>query len=294
MTLGWVFLFAVSLGVAAVEPAPDPLATLNAAFRSAYATERSAGVESQGPVVVVSGDELLLYRNNAVTARAVIRPEAFHRSKSVSHVPLALRLLVKGAGGGPLGAERVARLLEIRGAVAAALHGAPEAFPEGREDAVKVLSGSLAFLDGALAAGRVSEAQLQGFGLALKEPLEALAKRAAVLQLEAMARVVPAWRSGLASGEWEALRVVVIGSHMAREGEIAWQYFARLLGDGREGGRLVFAEEKWNPRDALALLATHRVDADLGEAFFGDPGRLHRDLLADAAGVWLEAHPPRP
>jgi hypothetical protein len=178
--------------------------------------------------------------------------------------------------------------------VKAALQGAPEAFPEGREDAVGILAASLEFLDGALAEGSVPAQRLQAFSIALKGPLEALAKRAAAMQLEALARVVPTWRAGLAPGEWEVLRVVVIGSHMARDGEIAWQYFARLLGEAREGGRLVFAEEKWDPRDALALLATHRVDRDLGEAFFGDPERMHRDLLADAAGVWLEAHPPRP
>ena len=49
------------------------------------------------------------------------------------------------------------------------------------------------------------------------------------------------------------------------------QYFARLLGEPGEGQR------------ALDLLGTRRVDAGLGAAFFGDPARLHRDLLGDAA-----------
>jgi hypothetical protein len=38
---------------------------------------------------------------------------------------------------------------------------------------------------------------------------------------------------------------------------------------------------------ALELLATHGVDRGLGAAFFGDPARMHRDLLADAAMAWV-------
>jgi len=37
---------------------------------------------------------------------------------------------------------------------------------------------------------------------------------------------------------------------------------------------------------------THRARvADLGQAFFGEPGRMHRDVMADAAKKWLESHP---
>src|SRR6185503_15461362 len=63
---------------------------------------------------------------------------------------------------------------------------------------------------------------------------------------------------------------------MAREGEIAMQYFERLLGE-REGRRLVFAEGLWDEPSQLQLLATHLLDASIGESFFGDPLRMHRD-----------------
>jgi hypothetical protein len=47
----------------------------------------------------------------------------------------------------------------------------------------------------------------------------------------------------------------------------------------------------WNEKDALNLLAPHVVDESADEAFFGDPMRMHRDLLADAAKAYLDAHP---
>jgi len=92
--------------------------------------------------------------------------------------------------------------------------------------------------------------------------------------------------------DWRALRVVIIGSHMAREGEVAEQYFLRLLGEAGEGDRVVYAEGLWQPRDALDLLATHRVDLGAGAAFFGEPMRMHRDILGDGARRWLDAHVP--
>jgi hypothetical protein len=79
---------------------------------------------------------------------------------------------------------------------------------------------------------------------------------------------------------------------MARDGEVTLQYFRRLLGEPGEGGRVVYAEGLWQPRDALDLLATHEVDGAAGAAFFGDPLRMHRDILADGAAMWLDGHMP--
>jgi hypothetical protein len=88
--------------------------------------------------------------------------------------------------------------------------------------------------------------------------------------------------------------VVIIGSHMARDGEVTLQYFSRLLDEPREGGRIVYAEGLWQTREAMDLLATHQVDRAAGAAFFGDPMRMHRDVMADGAEAWLKAHLPAP
>jgi hypothetical protein len=260
----------------------DPLDELNAAFRQAYAAARTTAFETQGPVLVVSGDSLILYRDQAVVAEAELRPAQYHHLKAMAHVPLALRLTLRALGGGPLGPEARARVARLReGLVAAGLRGA---IPEG---ALKVL-------DGVLARNQVALKELDEYCRAMAAPLEATLRAAAALELEALAKLVPAWRRTYLAADWDRVAVVVIGSHMAREGEVSWQFFTRLFGEAREGGRLVFAEGLWNPRDALALLATHRVDRDLGEAFFGDPWRMHRDVMAGAAKIWLDSHPPAP
>lgn len=257
----------------------EPLPELDRAFHEAYAAARTLAFDRQGPVLVVDGDRLVLYRDQAEVAQAVIRPPSYHRLKSISHVPLTLRLLLGTWGEGPLDPARMERLRVLRGQVGEIGGGGA------------VLGPTVRFLDATLAAGRVSRAELDAYGASLKGPLEALAREAAALELEALSGAVSAWRRTWPAGDWEALRVVVIGAHMAREGEVSLQFFQDRLGESREGGRVVYAEEKWDPREALELLARHRVDRDLGTALFGDPARLHRDVLADGARAWLEAHP---
>ncbi len=87
--------------------------------------------------------------------------------------------------------------------------------------------------------------------------------------------------------EWGRLRVVVIGSQMPRRDNAAVQYFSRLLGEGGEGRRLVYAEALYDEGRALNLLGTHQLDREVGAAFFGDPGRMERDLLGAAAAEYL-------
>lgn len=277
-------LVQASLGAQA---APDPLEDVNQAFHTAYASVRAAALERQGPLLMVSGDEILLYRGRAQVARAVIRPARYHLLKAACHVPLVI--LLTGAGG--LDPAKRTFLEAFRGKVASfraelERNHAPEA---PKQEAI--LGPAARFLDAALAKGSIGAADLEAFAGAVRAPVEANLRAAAAVELEALDRVVRAWKAQLRPGEWGALRVLVIGAHMAREGEVSWQYFSRLLGQDREGDRLVFAEEKWDPEAALALLASHKVDRGLGEALFGDPWRLHQDVMAGAAKIWLDSHP---
>ena len=295
MLLGLVALLVCCGPVAGAGPeAPGPMAVLDTAFKDAYRLARTKAFDHQGPVLVVAGDRLLLYRDQAVVAEAVHRSELYHRLKAVAHVPLSVALLAGSGVGQPLAPGTAAALGELRSGVGAALDGAEGLFPGGTtlQRQRLILEASRRFLDGVLAADRVSAGGLAGYTQAMKGPIQGNIRQAAALELAALDRVVPAWRRDQLATCWDRVKVVVIGSHMAREGEVSWQYFSRLLGQDCAGGRLVFAEGLWEPKEALGLLATHGVDRALGEAFFGDPGRTHRDVLAEAAKKWLEVHAP--
>jgi hypothetical protein len=273
-------------GFSGAPPAPDPLTQFNAAFRETYARVKADSL-TRGAVLMVSGDELLLYRNGAETARATIRPALYHRFKAVAHVPLALHLLL-GQGGGTR-----EQILGLRALAAAARAGlgtwAPPPALAGQE---QILDGCLRLMDERLAPGGLAPGRLDAFAAAMGPLVLASADWAAALELEALHRQVARYRNDIPAGEWADLRVVVIGAHMARDGEVAMQYFQRLLGEAGEGSRIVYAEGLWQPRDAMDLLATHRVDLGEGAAFFGEPMRMHRDILADGARKWLDGHLP--
>lgn len=106
-------------------------------------------------------------------------------------------------------------------------------------------------------------------------------------QLDATHTQVSAWRRDLSSQEWNQLHVLIIGPHMPREDLVVTQYFLRLLHEPREGHRVVYAESLWEEPKAIDLLGTHLLDGSVGEAFFGDYIRMHRDLLGDAAKQYL-------
>jgi hypothetical protein len=69
------------------------------------------------------------------------------------------------------------------------------------------------------------------------------------------------------------------------------QYFDRLLATSQSQHRVVFTEGVFEEPRALQVLGTVIGDTRIGESFFGDPQRMHRDLLADAAAEYLKNWP---
>jgi hypothetical protein len=273
-------------GILGASPAEiqDPLMKLNAAFRATYAGAKAESLGRSGPVLMVAGDQLLLFRNQVKVAEATIRPALYHRLKAVAHVPLALHLLLGARDAGTR--ERAADLRALAAAARADLKHWASPPVLGRQE--RILDASLQLLDERLDQGGLAPARLDAFARAMGPLVLANADEAAALELEALHGAVSRLRGAMAPGDWDTVRVVVIGSHMAREGEVAMQYFSRLLDEPVEGARIVFAEGLWQPRDAMDLLATHRVDLGVGAAFFGEPMRMHRDILGDGARKWLD------
>jgi hypothetical protein len=82
-----------------------------------------------------------------------------------------------------------------------------------------------------------------------------------------------------------------MGMHTPRVGNLAMQYFRHILGPDVDDKRLVYAEGAREEERALQTLGTVLLDTGVGEAFFDDPSRMLRDLLADAAEAYLKTLP---
>ncbi len=255
------------------KPAPaDPLADLNGLARAAYADARSRALANAGPVLIVGPAHVTLL-NGTSRQEFELVPPRYQDLKSIAHLALGVHALYFESGGDP------ARLADLRAAGSRALAALPDrGFTARQLDRQREIVRLSLAVDGAR--------DLPTYERAVAPLLLANALDAAAAEIDDLDAAVAGVRRVLTAPDFSRLHVVVVGAHMAREGEIAMQYFEKLLGEP-EGLRVVFAEGLWDEPSELQLLATHLLDASVGEGFFADPRRMHRDLLSDAAAQVL-------
>ena len=272
--------FALVLACASAPPKPtpadDPLADLNRVARAAYAEARTRALSNMGPVLIVGPAHITFLQGSSRKEFELVSP-LYQDLKSIAHLALGLHSIFFEEQGDP--------------AALAGLHAA----------ASRVLErlGDRAFTGAQVARQReiirlslavAGPRDLPAYERAVASLLLANALDAASAEIADLDAAAAAVRRAISPEDFSRLQVIVVGAHMAREGEIAMQYFEKLLGE-KEGLRLVFAEGLWDERSELQLLATHRLDASVGQGFFADPRRLHRDLLSDAAAQVLATRP---
>ncbi len=260
----------------------DPLVSLNQLLRADYAAARDRGLAAAGPVLIAGPDKLTLLRGQAREV-AELDPPGYHELKAVAHVPLGLHALIAD---GQLGEQRLLALRRLvppleKARATLARHGLTD---EQIARSEALIDASLELIDRVVATR--SAEPLAAFEHAVAPLLLEHARDAARLQLDLLHRSVQAFREELGEAGFAALHVVIISAHMPREGQLALQYFQRLLREP-EGLRIVYAEGLWEEPKALQLLATHLIDSQIAAGFFDEPRRLHRDLLADAAAEYL-------
>jgi hypothetical protein len=292
-----------------LEPS-DPLVTLNAAFRDAYAARKKAVLGSLGPVIAQI-DDVLILRLRGQRFEGPSRTRRYHELKAINHMPLALHVLLSDRHGALDEATR-AQLTTLRPLMTQAAadldrRGFP---PESLARQRRILGASLALLEQVLADGSVVPQALSAFTRAQVPDLVRNSEDAARDQVETMHATVEAWTQRMTPEERAGLRAVVAVSHMSRPGNVALQYFSIALGETWEGRfdqedlqpgkRVLAAETAFDEAAAFELVATHALDASVAVRFFGEETRMERDLLADAAERLLaqmfhrEPEPPTP
>ena len=267
----------------------DPLVTLNNAFRAEYSRAKTEALSKVGPLIIVEGSNLFLVRNGKRT-EAQIQPPMYQSLKAVAHIPFAVFLMFNQSDFGQLTEARIAELHDYRKLIVNAQSSLGD---RGFSDIQlqrqqKIINDSLTFLDAAIQNRQVEKTALDDFARQMSPVLLANVDEAARVELDALHSHVSEWRDQMTPDEWKALHVVVMGAHMPRDSEITMQYFQRLLDEPVEGRRIIFAEGLWEEPRALDLLGTHMVDGSAGAAFFGEFMRMHRDLLSDAARVYIQ------
>lgn len=279
---------------AAFAPYSGPLAAANRGFHDIYNRLVVDTIDAMGnsiPVLVMIGDNLSLLANNETRTERVI-PELYHQLKAISHTAFGVQLWLMSSDGQLLGE---AALLEFRekqleiATTQTALALLPEAE---RATPVELLQKTHDMVGDVLQERKVDPTHAATFARQIEPLVMKMAAAAVRLELDALHRVVTDWRGELGDAKWQSTYVVLGDYHQPRYRNAARQYFDRVLheqeGIGAEfENRIVYGEGILDLGGAVDLLARHLIDQHASLLIFCDKSRLQKDLLADAAGVYL-------
>jgi hypothetical protein len=245
-------------------------------FHAAYERSRTEVADDE-PVFVVLANDLVLLHHGQRRAWS-FSPRAYHLLKEVAHVPLALFATLGDEPSEHALGRTPALLTWIEAAQADV--ATQELEEDTRRDMQRVLELSAC----ALREQRLTPGGLRDLARDTGPILRRMIDRATELQLDALHEHVEAALASLTSAQIARLQVVVTGNHQARARSLPMQYFrARLREPEGEEHRVTYAEAVSSEQEALALLGTKAIDRAIALAFFGDPTRMQRDLLGDAA-----------
>lgn len=271
------------------EEASTALYNLNRDFINAHSVARKLDLASGGPIILLRDGKLVLVRNNSETTSEMILPR-YDTLKVFAHMPVAIYLMLGPPGAGKLDAQRLQQLNDYRGRIDRVEKQIDQIGLKGAnlERQKQLLAASMQFLEKVIQQEQFSTEELHTFTRSMLPMIKANIAGAAASQLDAMHQQVMAWKKELTPEEWKKLRVSVKGAVLARDDNLAMQYFERLLRLKKSGMRLLYMERYVPPTPMLTLLATRSVDQGISIAFFDDPDRMFRDVLANAAAAHIK------
>lgn len=262
---------------------------LNTKFRELYAIARTERLIDVSPVVIARGDNLILIRDGQRYVGPTVHPN-YHDLKAVAHVPLGIFCVLSSHVDTELEESVRDRVRGFRKHIAEVLVATPKSFDDTavRDRQTSMLRQCVEFTDEVVEKGACKSGDLDSLIDQLRPFVLQNVEAATRLRIDNYHQQMQAWRKLFSDAEWSRLYVVIPGAALPRKSSTAVQYFAKLLQEPGEGRRIIYAESQFDESQDLLLLGTHILDAQVGVAFFSDPWRMQRDLLASAADSYLD------
>jgi hypothetical protein len=276
---------------------PPALARINTQMRATLQEAIDEERRALGAVILYEGGALKLLRDGQeVAAFPAAPPPLYHQLKAVSHLAFTLTIELRREGREE-GARRgwithmTANTLAAREELGALNLPAPLS-----AHALALIDESLTLLTLAEASPHAAPPReaLSAYITKARPHLDAAIYASAQAHLDALEPAGRALYALLTPQERESARAYLYGGRGARVDNLVLQYLSWLLGEGtgRESGRVVFSEGIFERAPALDALARYGAERALAEEVFGDPERLHRDVLGDATRALLKGLPP--
>jgi hypothetical protein len=241
----------------------------------------------EGQFFFSDGDQRAQYRASAPGSALL---------KAAAHAPIGVFTgLLQQADDQPLTPDTRERLSSSERALTEAQSfllrsGAKNGLNEAaRADAAGVLQATHELVREILARERIEAGQIERFARQLGPQLLKLTEHATELELHALHEATEAALQAMSGAQRACFEVVIAGAHQARDRSLPLQYFQNRFGEAAgEERRIAYAEAASSPDEARALVGTRRLDRKIASAFFGNPERLQRDVLGDAAASLLK------
>lgn len=270
--------------------ASDAFRQMDKFFRSTYVQARDQTLRDTGPVIFVQSEDLILFYDGKSIKSAP--PLSDYRTlTTVSHLTLTIFLLLEPYGEGPLSESRIDSLKTLQNLTKSMQSELSERLaenPDMVESQKRVIAKTLSLIKQIIAQKSWSTKDLDDFLDDVKPQILQNIKLAAKFRIDHFHRQIVIWKQNISTEDWDRLHVIVSGPAMPRKNNLAVQYFSKLLGVRGEGEKIIYAESVFQPTRAMQILGTNLLDAQIGEGYFGDPWRMHRDLLGNAAAVYLD------
>ncbi|KXJ86522.1 hypothetical protein Micbo1qcDRAFT_219063 [Microdochium bolleyi] len=287
-------------------PGESSLRQLNTLMHTHYTSAKKEALALAGPVIVADAFRVTLVQHDRRETVSYM-DDLTNDLKAMAHVPLAITVVTQNEAD-----DALFRLPEPKRRVLADYRAALKRASDNLDAAgfsthqhkrqERIVQAADTALEALTSESGMSRAAFEAFANTTAPLAMDNVRDAAIRMLDAINAQVTEWRRTALAAEhaWAHLRVVVVSPHMPRRGALAGQYFERMMlharqdpdgeGPAVDESRVLYMEDNFRTGvdSALNLLATHIVDSSVGTALLGDAGRLHRDILADAAARHLD------
>lgn len=265
------------------------LEALNGVSREAYGAAKLNAV-NDGQAVFVAADKVILFRGEQELGALPYTPPVYAQLKAVSHLVFGTYGAVTGLlDEGPV-QEWSERLTELRQAASAVKDNLDDTLfsPAQKTRQVAIIDTSVRYIENVLMTRETTHEALTAYMREMAPLTLANANDAAVAQIDMLDNAVTELKKQLTEDEFRHALALVLGPKMPRDDFLASQYFAFIFNeDLATTKRIVYAENIFNVDEALGLLRTFLADRRMSTIAFGNPGRMERDFMGDAATAEL-------
>ena len=298
-TLLWLaaLMPAVGGGAWAQSESDKALLALDEAVLATYRHAKTEMLAATDPYIIVAFDTLYL-RHRGETTRVPFTPPIYTQLKSIGHMALAadgaLAPYLATPQAGPLALADRARTAD--GLIDQI--GLPPESAARQHKLIRMTLGLVADVTnfaGEAKNGTRTEADLRAavqarfaaYGKQAGPLLLANAAEAARAQVDGLDAAFRDFKGRLSPDEVARLYVIVLGLRMPRVGNLQFNYFVNAMGRDEIDRHLIYAEGVTDVKGGESLLSVIVTDRGLSAAFFDDPMRMDRDILADGAEARL-------